>query len=125
MEAHSFCKSGTSSPELAEAMGIREALSWIKSTHWSNVIIETDCLVAVQGIRSSVVMLSYYGRIISDCKDLLNELKYRHVVLRFIKRSANTVAHHLARSTCVVSDRVFCRSNAPSNFISVLANDLI
>ena len=39
-EARSFCRTGTVQPEIAEAMGIREALSWIKSTLWSKVIIE-------------------------------------------------------------------------------------
>ncbi|KAL1831294.1 hypothetical protein ACET3Z_000945 [Daucus carota] len=39
------CKQGTIDPELAEAIGIREALSWVKNMDWQNVVLETDCLV--------------------------------------------------------------------------------
>ncbi|XP_060969449.1 uncharacterized protein LOC115713093 [Cannabis sativa] len=36
------CKIGRVSPELAEVMGIQEALSWIKTNNYSQVVIEAD-----------------------------------------------------------------------------------
>lgn len=39
---------GTVTPELAEAMEICKALSWVKTKQQTNVIIETNFLVLVQ-----------------------------------------------------------------------------
>ncbi|XP_060965664.1 uncharacterized protein LOC133034574 [Cannabis sativa] len=83
-------------PELAEAVGIREVLSWIKTSRLQQVVIETDCLSVVQPLRSSIVMISTFGQVVNDCKALLIELK--NVSIYFIRRSVNTVAHEFARA---------------------------
>lgn len=41
-----------------EPMAIKEALSWLA---WNKVVVE--CLVAVQAVRSSVTMVSPFGRV--------------------------------------------------------------
>ncbi|KAM6566185.1 hypothetical protein CsatA_025313 [Cannabis sativa] len=41
---------GSTTPEMAEAIGVREALSWIKYHPWTNVTLETDCLSVVQAM---------------------------------------------------------------------------
>ncbi|XP_074326920.1 uncharacterized protein LOC141664864 [Apium graveolens] len=64
LEACSSCKEGRMTLVCAEAMGIREALSWIKARQMQRVIVETDCLEAVQAIRGSATMASYLGAII-------------------------------------------------------------
>lgn len=61
IEARSSCKEGYTSPECAEAMVIREALSWIKAKQLNDTIVETDCLVVVQAIRGRAEMSSYFG----------------------------------------------------------------
>ena len=124
IEARSSCKQGSMTPESAEAMGIREALSWIKEQHMCDVTIESDCLVAIQAIRSSSLLISYFGRLIAECKNLLSELKNRGVFLKFVKRFANHVAHHLARYSSSIADRRWWMSNAHSEFLHVLKNDL-
>ena len=48
MEARSRCSLGNIAPENAEAIGVKEALSWIKKQRVKNVMVETDCLVVVQ-----------------------------------------------------------------------------
>ncbi|XP_062075810.1 uncharacterized protein LOC133779929 [Humulus lupulus] len=115
---------GSVSPEVAEALGIKEALSWIKTNRWNNVEVESDCLIAVQAIRSSSILYSYFGRLITDCRNLLLELKSQFVSIKFVKRSANTVAHYLARTTCIASDRHLFASHIPSELQTVLLNDL-
>lgn len=46
----------------AETMGIWEALSSTKAAERLNdVIVETDCFAAVQAIRHSAAMTSYFG----------------------------------------------------------------
>lgn len=124
LEAKACCKQGSVSPEFAKAIGVREALSWIKSKNWSQVIVETDCLVVVQAIRSSYASLSYFGRVIDECKQHLIDLRGRHVILNFIKRSANTVAHFLARSTSSLADLSWNRENVSPGLMRVMLNDL-
>lgn len=53
LEPFSSCKQGNINPELAEAVGIREALSWVKGNGWSEVEVESDRLIAFQAIRCS------------------------------------------------------------------------
>ncbi|XP_074337368.1 uncharacterized protein LOC141674558 [Apium graveolens] len=38
--------------EFAEAVIVKEALSWVKNKQWREVVIESDCLTVVQAIRS-------------------------------------------------------------------------
>ena len=124
VEDKACCKQGSIAPELAEAIGVREALSWIKSKNWPHVIIETDCLVVVQAIRSSYVSLSYFGIVIDECKQHLSDLRGRRVILNFVKRSVNAVAHFLARSTSSLADRSWNRGSVYPGLIHVMLNDL-
>ncbi|KAL8112588.1 hypothetical protein AgCh_020058 [Apium graveolens] len=75
LEAQASCKQGILNPDLAEAIGIREALSWLKFKDWEMVEVETDCMGAVQAIRCSSINFSYPGRVIYDCRRLLVDLK--------------------------------------------------
>ena len=109
------CRSGSVLPDVAEVLGIKEALSWIKE--------ESDCLVAVQSLRSSVSMQSYFGRLVRACKLLLFDLKPKNVSIKFIKRSANTAAHFLAKSSSVVSDHKLSFHDLSPEFKALLLND--
>nr|XP_017251820.1 PREDICTED: uncharacterized protein LOC108222412 isoform X3 [Daucus carota subsp. sativus]XP_017251821.1 PREDICTED: uncharacterized protein LOC108222412 isoform X3 [Daucus carota subsp. sativus] len=120
VEASSRCLLSNASPEMAEIMGIREALSWVKRRPGIKVEIETDSLIAVQAIRSSAVKLSYLGRLVQECRELLVETKDRIVSLKFVRRSANNVAHYLARYSCFPADRVWRGDNAHSALVDVM-----
>lgn len=111
LEAKARCVRGSVEPDLAEAINIREALSWIKYRRWSKVEVESDSLVSVQSIRSSTMLLSYFGRVIQECRQLLFDLKYNEVSIKFVKRSADAATHSLAKSTCIVSDRTVLESD--------------
>ncbi|XP_074374511.1 uncharacterized protein LOC141714914 [Apium graveolens] len=54
VEAQTKCKQGQVDSEIAEAMGIREALSWVKEKNVGNVVVESDCLVAIQRSANKV-----------------------------------------------------------------------
>ncbi|XP_062088725.1 uncharacterized protein LOC133795286 [Humulus lupulus] len=86
---------GLYASEVIEAMGIKEALSWVQTNNWRSVEIETDNLVSVQAIRGNHSMRSTLGLLIKDCQILLSTLP--NVKLFWIRRSANRVAHHVAR----------------------------
>lgn len=87
-------------------------------------IIETDCLFVVQAIRCSSVQFSYLGRVIDECKGLVSELKNRIVTLNFVKRSANKVAHFLARHSSSVADRIWSGESVYPELHHVMNNDL-
>lgn len=122
IHAHSSCRPGRITSECAETVVIREVLSWIKDRNLAEVIVETDCLVAVQAIRSSKQILPYFGRLVNQCKDLLVELSNKGVNLRFIKRSANNLAHTLASSSYSIAKRTWEPIVAYPDLIQVLKN---
>ena len=121
IEATTCCRQGVVSPELAEAMGVREALSWIKKKAWSQVVIETDCLTVVQALRSSVSMDSYFGGIISECKNLLKD---ERISILFVKRSANSVAHVIARASLSHADRIITSMDLSPAIMDVILKDI-
>uniref|UniRef100_A0A803QNR4 RNase H type-1 domain-containing protein n=1 Tax=Cannabis sativa TaxID=3483 RepID=A0A803QNR4_CANSA len=43
----------------AEALGVKEALSWIKGKQWHHVEIETDSKLTMQAVRSLIIMKSF------------------------------------------------------------------
>lgn len=97
-------------PEVAEAVAVKEALSWIKSCGWikfcgwREVVLESDCLAVVQAIRSKVNLRSPFGSIIMECRRMLVEL---NIELFFITRPANKAAHCLARESLLFPGRIF------------------
>uniref|UniRef100_A0A803QEL1 Reverse transcriptase domain-containing protein n=1 Tax=Cannabis sativa TaxID=3483 RepID=A0A803QEL1_CANSA len=121
LEAGSKLSFGNVSPEIAEIYGIKEALSWIKSNNWHNVSLETDSLLAVQGISSTAQMPSTFGMVAWDCKRLLSELT--SISLKFVKRTANKAAHFLARSACYSPVRIFSHDNSPYELLSIVMAD--
>lgn len=123
LEARSTCKQGCVQPELAEAIGIREALSWVKAKQWPAVVLETDCLTLVQALRCSTVRLSY-RRIIEECLVLFSQLKEHSVTLNFVKRSANKMAHFIARHSSSIAERVWRSEDIYFDLFHVLAADL-
>ena len=47
----------------------------------------------------------------------------QNVVLRFVKRSANSVAHYVARYSCVIAERKWEGENVPPAFYHLLCKD--
>ncbi|XP_062076043.1 uncharacterized protein LOC133780188 [Humulus lupulus] len=123
ISAHTASKVGSIDPTLAEAIGVREVLSWIKATELTNVVVETDSLVTVQACRSTVKMHSTFGFCIDECRTLISSL--HDVSLCFVKRSANRVAHHLARASCLNAGCSYSSASASSNLIDVILLDLV
>uniref|UniRef100_A0A803NYV7 Uncharacterized protein n=1 Tax=Cannabis sativa TaxID=3483 RepID=A0A803NYV7_CANSA len=122
IEAFCMHKAGCFQPSLVEAIGVKEALSWIKNKGWEHVTLETDSLVVVQALQSNVVMHSVFGSTITYCLNLLKSLS--HVNVCFVKRSANNAAHCLARGACYWSDCIFVGSNVPTAISTAVMADL-
>ncbi|XP_074351532.1 uncharacterized protein LOC141690650 [Apium graveolens] len=93
VEARSKCQRGSPKPERVKAIGIHGAPSWVKNKDLCDDVIESDCLQIVQAIRSSIKCFSNVGSVINECRVLLASFKYKNIMFRFVKRSANKVAH--------------------------------
>ncbi|KAM6563472.1 hypothetical protein CsatB_023470 [Cannabis sativa] len=118
IEAFTILLEGCVDPVIAEVVGVKEALSWIKRHKWGRVDVETDSLVVVQAVRGSVFIPSPFGQHVSACRTLLASLPL--VTINFVKRSVNKAAHCLARSSCLYSDRIFSESTAPADLLSIV-----
>lgn len=124
VEAVSNCKQGSIDPLLAEAIGVRDILSWVKGKGWQAVELETDCLALIQVIRCSTINLSYLGRVVDECRNLLLLLQDRQITLSFVKRSANKVAHIIARHSSSLAVRRWIRRSVTPELSRVMLNDL-
>lgn len=109
-------------PTVAEAMAVKEALSWAKEMQWNNSVIESDCLVVVQMIRSKAPLRSRVGKIVDECREMISS--GNNVKLYFIKRSANMSAHELARVSHMYPDRLFDWRSVLVSIRACILNDL-
>ncbi|XP_060967364.1 uncharacterized protein LOC133035537 [Cannabis sativa] len=114
-------KLGKVSPELAEIIGIREVLSWLKDRGFTDAAVETDSLVCVEAIRHTASFNSGFGLVVEDCKILLKNLS--HVSLFFVKRSANRAAHFVARHSITLAECMFSINSVPLELLSILMSD--
>ncbi|KAL8100316.1 hypothetical protein AgCh_032534 [Apium graveolens] len=88
-------------PQEAEAIGLREALSWVKEKNITCCVFETDSknlADACNGIPGE----AYFGTIVSYCISIMKHID--QVLVSFAYRSANMVAHVLAKATYSMSD---------------------
>ncbi|XP_060960728.1 uncharacterized protein LOC133031275 [Cannabis sativa] len=104
--------------EVVEALGVKEALSWIKNKGWNTIEVETDSLLTVQAIFSTQQMSSVFGLVTNDCKTLLSSSP--NTSLRFVKRSANRVVHFVARRSRFYSDRSILENNVLADLQAIL-----
>ena len=86
----------------AEALGVREALSWLKHLHLPRVIIEMDCLEVFKALSDNHSNPNGFGLIIEECRFLTQNL--REVQFSFVRRSANVAAHSVAKTGGSKSD---------------------
>lgn len=112
---------GLFSPKEAEAMAIREALSWMKNHKIDFLQVETDALQIVQDLKSSNA-ISACALILLDVKEMMSD--FSHISISFVKRSANMAAHLLARESILMSDRTVWVDNQPSFIVNALYVDL-
>lgn len=88
----------------------------------NTIIVESDCLVVVQMIRSTTPMRSHFGKVIVDCRDLIRELN--NIKLYFIKRTANMPSHELAHVAHMYPDRFFDWRSVPIKVKIFILNEL-
>ncbi|XP_075499452.1 uncharacterized protein LOC142537854 [Primulina tabacum] len=81
-----------------EAMGLLEALSWVRRLGLKKVYFEMDAKVVVEAIKSSGIDIFEFGSIVQSCKDII---RCKHEFsISFIRRQANECDHTLAKASC-------------------------
>ena len=118
--SHSFL--GLMAPDHAEAFAIKEAHSWLKTHHFSNVIIKSDAKLIVHAIIYNVSFLSDLKKLLSDITSLKSSIE--NISFRFVKRSANQVAHSIVRASNSMSDLTMWYAAANSVIDFLLCSDL-
>lgn len=108
---------------MAEAIAVKEALSWAKEWTHKTITIESDYLLVVQLIRSAAPMRSRLGQVVMECREFLRQLN--NIELYFIKRSTIMSAHELARVTHMYPDRVLDWRSVPIMVKNCIPNDLM
>ncbi|XP_074323936.1 uncharacterized protein LOC141660852 [Apium graveolens] len=106
----------------AEVTGVWEAIKWVKSLGLQNVDIESDSLVAVQAINNAVENLLEVGVVMQACSRVLKSRK--DIVVSFIKKQANKVAHLVTRVPCEASC-FFDLMTPPLSVLEPLENDCL
>ncbi|XP_052297216.1 uncharacterized protein LOC127902349 [Citrus sinensis] len=109
---------GNISPCDAEVLSICEALSWLKSMKLSKIIIETDCLQAYNALVDRKCPIRSFGSLVLHCKCIADSIG--DIVFSFVRRSANSAAHFVARAGNSLPGREVWHSVPPSWLISVL-----
>ncbi|KAL8158304.1 hypothetical protein AgCh_002850 [Apium graveolens] len=112
---------GLLTPRDAEALGLKEAICWAVEKGFKQCIFETDAKLVVDAIHGS------HGRdpfhmIVKDCISLFKH--FDDVLVAHVSRSANDLAHLLAKANRSMSDLVQEWVINPPHFISdVIAMD--
>ena len=113
---------GYFSPKTAELIAIREVLSWIKRLGYDQIVLESDALTVVKALLSSSTSdFSSFGSLVDNCKSLIAEMN--SVSVSFVPRSANSVAHLIARAASTISDRMEWLSTPPQLIVHALMLD--
>ncbi|XP_031125130.1 uncharacterized protein LOC116027568 [Ipomoea triloba] len=89
----------------AEAMGAREALSWIKGRGWQHVIVETDAQVVANAVQTGG-NYTPFGGLIDEICELLHQFESASLV--FISRKFNMPAHVIAKRSLSMVGVEFC-----------------
>ncbi|KAJ8762002.1 hypothetical protein K2173_006604 [Erythroxylum novogranatense] len=90
---------GAFRPKIAEALAIKEALSWIERFGWPWVVVESDYLVVIHALLDRhFVNATAFGDLISLSCFLHSQLDCE-VVFHHVRRSANQVAHGLTQAS--------------------------
>ena len=79
----------------AEAICVREILSWLKGLLFLPVIIEMDSLQVFTALTMASFSPNGFSLIIDDCRALAQSLG--DVTFSFVRRSANSSGHSVAR----------------------------
>lgn len=81
-------------PALAEALSIREDLSWLKVMHIDHTGLESNCFMVVNALNDNLVYNFELGLLINDFRLVKSQFQFFKIV--GVYRKTNRVVHILA-----------------------------
>lgn len=105
-------------PREAEGLSLKEAISWTSTWRTNKCIFETDSTLLVHAVNV-IKGRSYFDFVAEDCRELMNH--FDEVLLAFVPRFANRVAHLLAKVAGSLSGLQEWYSTAPEFIHCTLA----
>ncbi|XVF21078.1 hypothetical protein REPUB_Repub12eG0059700 [Reevesia pubescens] len=103
----------TTSHLTAEIEAILQGLLLAYEWGLRDVILETDCLQALTEIRREGHSLIQDGFLVADIRKLSSLFNTCNIV--FVRRSANILAHDLAKSSTDAQTKIICPGGLPPN----------
>lgn len=100
LRARSNVIEGSMQPRMPEALSLREALQWTRAWKSTRCIFESDCKLLVDAVNGRMGR-SFFDTIVADCREEIKH--FEELLVVFVHRSANTVAHMLAGATYSMS----------------------
>ncbi|CAI9769873.1 unnamed protein product [Fraxinus pennsylvanica] len=110
-------------PTIAETLGVREALSWIKAKFPEVQTIEMDALLVYNALQNDEEDNSYFGILIDECHLFVRELS--NLKFSWVQRSAKQLAHTLAKAASSLHVNVEWSYFPPLFISNVLFADLM
>jgi ribonuclease HI len=110
------------SPEMAEALALRRAVSFAVNEGFTKVIFASDCLSVINRIAEPLVDRSFCGPVIEDVK--LAAASFESCSFTHVSRSLNMAAHCLAR-LCEFSVDAVWRGVPPDCIREAICNDIM
>ena len=98
-------------PLQAELCAILQGLQVARELNYTNIQLESDCLVAVKEINKKESSSSEWGSIIMDILELSSEFKFCGI--SHVTRKANILAHNLAKYHCDLGNHRIWRDTLP------------
>ena len=96
---------------MTKAIGLKEALSWTKEWRSSKCLFECDAKLLVDAVNGGQGN-TYFHAMVEDCVDILKH--FDEVLVSFVFRSTNMIAHELAQVAYSMSDSMEWSYTAPS-----------
>ena len=95
-------------------MAILFGLQLINEQNVKDLLVESDCLMAVKEITSKEESLSEWGCFIKDIQE--RSLDFNLCSFKHINRYANVLAHNLAKVDCEIGEQKVWRNSLSPNF---------
>jgi ribonuclease HI len=112
---------GSDEATLAEAVGIDEALQWLKTQGYQRVIIESDAEIVTKAVAKKKFPRTNWGLV---ARRIARDLEQcTQISIGWVKRNGNQAAHELARLAITNPNR-FWPNNFPSCILAHILSDM-
>ena len=109
---------------VAESLGAYYALTWVRSFTNQHLLVESDCLNLVNGLKDKAVgwntKLQY---ILLDCLDLVSY--FQVVEFLHVRREGNVVTHELTKFSKTVVDEMSLYGYVPQCILPCIEADIV